>query len=72
MRQLGVSLAAINTNEMNIPVHLASDAHHPDKIISGLRYGMRTLREVGYRETNLYLDDTWHAVALQRPRLYVV
>ncbi len=54
-----------------IPVHLASDAHHEDHIISGFRWGMRLLREVGYRQTSVFLDKTWQSVPLQRPRLYV-
>lgn len=55
----------------DIPVHLASDAHHEDHIISGFRWGMRLLREVGYRQTSVFLDKTWQSVPLQRPRLYV-
>ncbi len=57
--------------EMDIPVHLASDAHHPDVVVGGFRHGIRTLRQVGYRRTKIFLDRHWQDLALQRPRIYV-
>ncbi|MBX2816181.1 MAG: histidinol-phosphatase [Saprospiraceae bacterium] len=59
------------SNELNIPVHLASDAHQPQDVISGFRHGIHTLRAAGYREMTIMLDGIWQPVALLRPRMHV-
>jgi len=52
--------------ELDIPVHLSSDAHDPEHITGGFVEMSRLLREVGYTETTLFLDDDWQPVPLPR------
>ena len=44
-------------NELNIPVHLASDAHHPDDIVKGFHFARKELLKVGYKEVRILLKD---------------
>lgn len=58
--------------ELQIPVHLASDAHHPEDIIGGFTYGMGVLRHVGFNDTVMMQEGGWMRVPLKRPKLHVV
>lgn len=52
--------------ELNIPVHLSSDAHHPDDITKGFDHAGKVLQEIGYRTTRIFLDACWQDVALHK------
>lgn len=56
--------------ELNIPVNLGSDAHHPDDITKGFDHAGRLLQEVGYTSTRIFLDGTWQEVELVQPLIY--
>lgn len=58
--------------EMNIPVHLASDAHHPDDITKGFDYGATLLQEVGYGSCQILVDGTWQAVSFKQQNIYTL
>ena len=44
---------------MDIPVHLSSDAHHPDDITKGFERGIEILKTVGIESTRLFLNGEW-------------
>jgi histidinol-phosphatase (PHP family) len=52
--------------ELDIPVHLSSDAHDPEHITGGFTKMARLLHEVGYSTTTLFLDGEWQEVELPR------
>lgn len=52
------------SREMNIPVHIASDAHHPDDIVAGFEFARKELLKVGYKEVRILLNDKWQSVPL--------
>lgn len=56
--------------EMNIPVNIGSDAHHPDDITKGFDHAGRVLQEVGYKTTRIFLDGIWQEVELVKPMIY--
>jgi histidinol-phosphatase (PHP family) len=56
--------------ELNIPVHLSSDAHHPDDITKGFEYAGNILKSIGYRTTRIFLDGSWQEVALEPSAIY--
>ncbi|PHN06471.1 histidinol-phosphatase [Flavilitoribacter nigricans] len=56
--------------EMNIPVNIGSDAHHPDDITKGFDHASRVLQEVGYTTTKIFLDGIWQEVELVKPMIY--
>lgn len=58
-------------HELQIPVHLASDAHHPDHIISGFKFGIRQLRRIGFKRLTQFVDSQWQETALLRPRIFI-
>ncbi len=58
--------------EMGIPVHLASDAHHPDNITKGFEFATSILLEVGYEEVAILSEGEWIAVSLHPGKLYRV
>lgn len=45
--------------DMKIPLHLSSDAHHPDNITKGFDYGAGMLRSIGITSTRIFLDGEW-------------
>lgn len=53
--------------EMGIPVHLASDAHHPENITKGFEFGTSILLEAGYEQVSVLLDGEWMPISL-KPR----
>lgn len=46
-------------HEMDIPVHLASDAHHPLNITKGFNYGAEILHKAGYRSLHVMGKKGW-------------
>lgn len=56
--------------ELNIPVNIGSDAHHPDDITKGFDHAGRVLQEVGYTHTAIFLDEMWQEVELVKPLIY--
>lgn len=57
--------------EMDIPVHLASDAHTPQDILSGFSYAMDMIHKIGYKEMTIFLDNTWQSVPVKQSTIYV-
>ena len=45
--------------EMEIPVHLASDAHHPLNITKGFGRGAEVLHKAGYRDLLVLGEHEW-------------
>ncbi|MEZ5039757.1 MAG: histidinol-phosphatase HisJ [Saprospiraceae bacterium] len=62
--------ALSQAREMNIPVHLSSDAHHPEDITKGFEQAAVLLQELGYEYCELLIDDHWQAVPLKEQHLY--
>ncbi|MCB0628893.1 MAG: histidinol-phosphatase [Saprospiraceae bacterium] len=56
--------------ELNIPVHLSSDAHHPDDITKGFEYAGSLLKSISYRTTRIFLDGSWQEVELEPSAIY--
>ena len=56
--------------EMGIPVHLSSDAHHPSDITKGFDYGLDLLHELGYSSCQVLLKGTWQPMALGKKSIY--
>ncbi|MEM9835858.1 MAG: histidinol-phosphatase [Bacteroidota bacterium] len=50
--------------ELDIPVHLASDAHDTENIISNFDDAKAVLREVGYETTQVFLGGRWTEIEL--------
>ena len=57
--------------ELQIPVHLASDAHYPQDIRRGFEFAGQMLRQIGYQSTRILLDGQWQESRLEstRPQL---
>ncbi len=51
-------------NELDIPVHLAADAHHPYYITSSFNEAAQLLIEAGYTETKVLLNGQWRTVPI--------
>lgn len=49
-------------NALNIPVHLASDSHHPKDNIGAFDYGMKLLWDSGYRAVTILKNGVWQQV----------
>ena len=45
--------------ELQIPVHLSSDAHHPDDITKGFQHGVEILKSIGIQSTRIFLNHEW-------------
>lgn len=58
-------------NEMGIPTHLASDAHHPDDLQGAFDYGLKQLRKTGYAKTFIRLDNEWQDSTLINDRIFI-
>jgi histidinol-phosphatase (PHP family) len=58
-------------NQLEIPVHLASDAHHPDHLRSGFDFGLKQLKAIGYKNTFVMLDHCWQDSNLIENRIYI-
>ena len=57
--------------QLNIPIMLNSDAHHPDEIIRGFPEAARQLLAVGYREVWVLLDGQWQFIPFDENGLVV-
>lgn len=51
--------------QLDIPVHLSSDAHDPEKITGGFDFGAEIIYGAGYRELTILLDGEFQPVPLQ-------
>ncbi len=58
--------------DMEIPVHLSSDAHHPDDITKGFVYGVEMLKEVGYKTYHILREGTWQPQPFLERKVYPV
>lgn len=50
--------------ELNIPVHLAADAHHPYLITGSFEQASQILSDVGYTESLILIDNEWKSVSI--------
>jgi len=57
--------------ELDIPLHLSSDAHHPADITKGFNYAISVLRSIGVKSTTLFLDGEWIDGSIKRRNLYM-
>lgn len=57
-------------SELNIPVHLASDAHHPKDITGGFDTGRQVLKKAGFKEQMLLLEGDWQPVPLKSKSIF--
>lgn len=46
-------------HEMGIPIHLSSDAHHPDDITKGFDYGIEMMKNIGISFSKIFLYNEW-------------
>ncbi|MBX2872252.1 MAG: histidinol-phosphatase [Saprospiraceae bacterium] len=56
--------------EMGIPVHLASDAHHPEDITKGFEFGASILLKVGYTDVTVLSEGEWIPTPLKPRKLH--
>ena len=56
--------------ELGIPIHLASDAHHPNDILGGFEYASRMLSDVGYKNCSILHNGYWDDFSLIRPQIF--
>ena len=52
--------------ERGIPVVLGADAHRPDRVGDNFVTALNLLREIGYKEVNIFLDRRRHAIPIDR------
>jgi len=52
--------------ELNIPVTINSDAHHPDKLINGFEEVAQLLKEAGIHQVHEFIDGKWQAVEFEK------
>lgn len=62
--------AVAKAKEMGIPVHLGSDAHHPNDITKGFDFASSILEEVGYENIHILLDGGWVPMPLKTKRVH--
>lgn len=58
--------------DMNIPVHIGSDAHKPRHIIAGFDYAIDSLQKLGFRSTRILLNGHWQDMPLNEFALFPV
>lgn len=58
--------------EMGIPIHLASDAHHPRDITKGFEFGASLLLETGYEEVTILSEGDWVPAPLKPSKLHSI
>lgn len=51
--------------EMNIPLHLSSDAHHPDDITKGFNFATEILKSINIETVFILWNGRWKEVALE-------
>lgn len=59
-------------NELRIPIHLSSDAHHPEDITKGFDYGVEMLKELEIYSTRIFLNGEWTEDSIESPQFYFV
>ncbi|MBR8535487.1 histidinol-phosphatase [Carboxylicivirga sediminis] len=57
--------------ELNIPITINSDAHHPDKLLNGFDEVAQLLLEAGFTHTTELIDGEWKAIELCREGINV-
>jgi histidinol-phosphatase (PHP family) len=60
-----------HAHELNIPVTINSDAHHPREIAGQFTYAANVLREVGYESVHILLDSKWQPCGFDTQGLQV-
>lgn len=58
--------------ELGIPVHLGSDAHHPDNITRAFGYGAEVLQKAGYQQVRILYDGIWQDFPLKQASVHAV
>ena len=53
-------------HELDISVHLGSDAHHPTKITNGFEAASQLLQEIGYKSSQVLYDGQWQDFPLYK------
>lgn len=57
--------------ELNIPVTINSDAHHPDKLINGFEEVAHMLKEAGIHQLHEFIDGNWQAVEFEKEGILI-
>ena len=57
--------------KLDIPVHLASDAHTPQDILSGFSYATDMIQKIGYKKMTIFLDNIWQSVPFKESTIHV-
>lgn len=57
--------------EMNIPVQINSDAHHPSEITKQFMEAAQLLKSVGFQELSVFLDHQWQSVPFDENGLII-
>jgi histidinol-phosphatase (PHP family) len=57
-------------NELNIPICLNSDAHHPKEIILEYENTARLLRDIGFKEFMVLKNKSWRACGFDEAGIY--
>jgi histidinol-phosphatase (PHP family) len=52
--------------EMNIPIHLASDCHHPSLITGGFDNAMKKIKKLGFKDIQLLKNGIWQPFEIER------
>jgi len=52
--------------ELNIPVTINSDAHHPDKLINGFEAVAQLLKDADIHQLHEFIDGRWQAVEFEK------
>ena len=58
-------------HQLNIPIQLNSDAHHPNEISSQFRDTAKLLKSIGFKEWRIFLDHQWQNVAFDENGLVI-
>jgi len=58
--------------EHGIPIHLSSDAHHPDDIIRAFDEVQRKLEAIGFTHTKVLVEGEWQEQSLKTKKLYSI
>ena len=53
-------------NELNIPIHIASDAHWPEFITGGFEFAADTAIAAGYKNYRIFIDGIWQDFPMKK------
>ena len=54
-------------NQLDVPVHLAADAHHPELITAGFEEAFGIIQQAGYQKLRVLEKGEWRDVAIATP-----